>query len=62
MRRALFLHDLEIQILHHVRFKQYALIGQQIAHDAIHIVVPFVGLDIRKRSIDIENNPFDDSC
>ena len=57
--RALFLHDLEIMILHDIRVERYTLIGQQIADDAIHIVVPFIRPDIRKRSVDVENNALD---
>ena len=56
---ALFRADPEKQILDHLRVERHALVGQQIADDTIHVVVPLVGVDVYQRSIDVKNNALD---
>ena len=59
-RSALFLHDLKIRILNSVRVERYSLIGEQVADNAIDVVVSFIRVDIRQRSVDVKNESSDD--
>lgn len=59
-RGALFRHDLKVRVFDSVRAERNPLIGEQVADDAIDVVVPFVRVDIRHRPVDVDNEAFDD--
>src|SRR5512135_125578 len=51
----MFLHDLKVEVAHHLAAQGNSLVGEKIAHNLIDDLISFIGINVDESTVDVED-------